>query len=79
MEKHNVSFRIDAEKLRALDSLATAFDRDRSYLLNEAVEAYLDVQRWHIEQIKAGIRQADAGKLIEHREVKKMVAKWRNR
>lgn len=79
MEKHTVSFRLDAEKLRALDTLATAFDRDRSYLLNEAVEAYLDVQRWHLEQINAGIRQADAGKLIDHGEVRKMAARWRGR
>jgi len=77
MEKQTISFRLDEEKLQALDILAQALDRDRSYLLNEAVAAYLDVQRWHIEQIERGIRQADAGKLVEHSKVKKMVANWR--
>ena len=61
MDKHTVSFRLDSDKVEALDALAEVLDRDRSYLLNEAVRTYLDVQQWHIEQIKAGLRQADAG------------------
>lgn len=77
MEKQTISFRLDEDKVEALDRLAEALDRDRTYLLNEAVAAYLDLQRWHIEQIEKGIRQADAGKLVEHDRVKKMVAGWR--
>jgi predicted transcriptional regulator len=79
MDKQTVSFRMDGEKVEALDTLAEALDRDRTYLLNEAVAAYLDVQRWHIEQIERGIRQADTGKLVDHSKVKKMVAGWRRR
>ena len=75
MEKHTVSFRLDADKMGSLDTLAETLDRDRSYLLNEAVSAYLDAQRWHIDQIKAGIRQADAGKLIEHDQIRRRVGK----
>ena len=79
MEKQTVSFRIDSDKVGTLDALAEALDRDRTYLLNEAVAAYLDVQQWHIDQIKVGIRQADAGKLIDHAVVRKKFAKWRRR
>jgi predicted transcriptional regulator len=79
MDKQTVSFRLDAEKVEALDDLAKALDRDRTYLLNEAVEAYLDVQEWQLEHIRAGIREADAGKLIDHAQVKKLAAKWRAR
>lgn len=79
MDKQTLSFRIDSDKAGALDALAEALDRDRSYLLNEAVTAYLDVQHWHIEQIKAGLRQADAGTLIEHVVVKAAMARKRRR
>ena len=83
MDKQIVSFRLDTDKIGALDTLAEARDRDRTYLLNEAVEAYLDAQRWHVDQIKAGLRQADAGELIDHAEIRKrigkMVAKRRRR
>ncbi len=79
MDKQTVSFRLDAEKVEALDDLAKALDRDRTYLLNEAVEAYLDVQQWQLEHIRAAIREADAGKLIDHAQVKKLAGKWRAR
>jgi predicted transcriptional regulator len=79
MDKQTLSFRLDSDKAGALDALAEAMDRDRSYLLNEAVTAYLDVQHWHLEQIKAGLRQADAGKLVDHAEVKMTMARKRRR
>lgn len=74
--KKTVSFRLEQETVTQLDELARAQARDRTYLLNEAVTAYLDAQRWQIEHIQEGIRQADAGKGIPHEEV---VAKWRRR
>ena len=74
-----VSFRTDAKKVEKLDSLAAAQDRDRTYLLNEAIDNYLDLQQYHIRQIEAGIREADAGELVDHSEVEKIVAKLRRR
>jgi RHH-type transcriptional regulator, rel operon repressor / antitoxin RelB len=79
MEKQTVSFRLDSDKVSALDDLASALDRDRTYLLNEAVAAYLDVQQWQMEHVKAAIRQADEGRFIDHKQVRKMAAKWRGR
>jgi predicted transcriptional regulator len=79
MEKQTVSFRLTSDKVSALDELANSLDRDRTYLLAEAVQAYLDTQQWHLEQIRAGIAEADAGKVIEHRRVKSMASRWRPR
>ena len=79
MEKQTVSFRMDSTKLDALDSLAEILEGDRTYLLNEAVGTYLDVQQWQIEHIQEGIRQADAGQTVSQAEIKKMAAKWRQR
>jgi RHH-type rel operon transcriptional repressor/antitoxin RelB len=78
MEK-TVSFRADAKKVKALDALASMQDRDRSYLLNQAVDNYLDLQQYHIDLIEKGIRQADAGELVDHRNVKKIVARLRRK
>jgi len=74
-----VSFRTDAKKVKALDALAASQDRDRSYLLNEAIDQYLDLQQYHIRLIEEGIRQADAGMLIDHAEVAKRVPSARRR
>jgi predicted transcriptional regulator len=77
MDKQTISFRIEPDKLEALDSLADVLDRDRTYVLNEAVTAYLEVQQWQIDQIKASLKQADAGKLVSHQNVKNLAKRWR--
>jgi predicted transcriptional regulator len=77
MDKQTISFRIESCKLDALDSLAGALDRDRTYLLNEAVTAYLEVQQWQMEQIEKSLKQADAGELVPHKKVKEMATRWR--
>jgi RHH-type rel operon transcriptional repressor/antitoxin RelB len=77
MDKQTISFRLESDKVEALDVLAKALDRDRTYLLNEAVAAYLDVQQWQLEHIKASIKQADSGRLIDHQEIKKLATGWR--
>jgi predicted transcriptional regulator len=74
--KTTVSFRVDAEKVTELDELGKAQARDRTFLLNEAVDAYLEVQRWQLAHIEESIRQADSGMGKPHEEV---VAKWRRR
>ena len=79
MEKQTVSFRLESDKVSALDALADSLDRNRTYLLGEAVQAYLETQQWQLEQIRAGIAEADAGKVIDHRKVKAMAARWRPR
>ncbi len=74
--KMTVSFRLDAEKVAGLDELGKAQARDRTFLLNEAVDAYLEVQRWQLAHIEESIRQANSGMGKPHDEV---VAKWRRR
>ena len=61
MSRDTVSFRLDSEKREALDAVASALDRDRSYVINEAIETYLDIHRWQADHIREGLRQADAG------------------
>ena len=79
MEKQTVTFRLESDKVAALDALADSLDRDRTYLLSEAVEAYLETQRWHLEQIQAGITEADEGAVVPHAKVKSIAATWRRR
>jgi predicted transcriptional regulator len=79
MDKQTVSFRLASDKVSALDALADSLDRDRTYLLGEAVQAFLDTQRWQLDQIRAGIAEANAGRVIDHSKVKSMASRWRRR
>ena len=64
-----ITFRMDARKVKQLDTYAKQDERDRSYLLNEAVDRYLEVRQFQVERIQEGLRQAEAGDLVEHAEV----------
>ena len=79
MEKQTISFRLESDKVAALDALAGSMDRDRTYLLSEAVQSYLETQQWQLKEIEAGIAEADAGDVIENSRVKEMAAQWRRR
>jgi len=70
-----ITFRMEAGKVKQLDAYAEQDQRDRSYLLNEAVDRYLEVRQLQAARIDEGIRQAAAGNLIEHSEVVRRLRK----
>lgn len=74
-----VTIRIDPEKVGQLDAYAAQDERDRSFLVNEAISRYLEARDFQVARIGEGLRQADAGKLIEHDEVMARLRKRRNR
>jgi len=75
--QRTISFRIPAKKVESLDELANEMDRDRSYLLNEAVEHYLRLNEHHIRLIKNGLRAAERGDFVPDAEMKKLMARMR--
>lgn len=71
-----ISFRIAPEKVAQLDSIAKAMDRDRSYLLNEAVETYLSEHRRFAAMVEEGLEASRKGQLIDHEDVGRMIDSW---
>ena len=71
-----ISFRIAPEKVAQLDQIAKAMDRDRSYLLNEAVENYLSEQQRFAAMIEEGLEASRKGELIDDEEVGRMIESW---
>jgi predicted transcriptional regulator len=71
-----ISFRIAPEKVDELDLIAKAMDRDRSYLLNEAVESYLNEQRRFAAMVEEGREASRRGELIDHEEVGARIDTW---
>jgi predicted transcriptional regulator len=77
MGKQTITFRVDGRKRKALDAVAASLVRDRSFVLNEAIDNYLAVHQWQAEQIAEGLREADAGKFAKDSEVAAALARWR--
>jgi predicted transcriptional regulator len=76
MSLKTVTVRVPEDKVKKLDAVAARQRRDRSFILNEAVDQYLSLQAYHLALIDEGIRADDAGEVIPHSEVEKMVASW---
>jgi predicted transcriptional regulator len=76
MSKENITFRLDTEKRAALDAIAASLDRDRSYVLTEAVESYIEVHQWQIERIRKAVAEADAGQFASEDQVNTFFEKW---
>lgn len=76
LPKEAITVRLESSKRNELDALARATSRDRSFLVNEAIDAYLAVHRWQIERIEEGLRQADKGDFATDEEVSAAFARW---
>ena len=59
-----------------LDALARSTGRNRNALVQEALRRFIDVQRWQIAEIEAGIREADAGIFVGDDEMDALWAEF---
>lgn len=76
MEQHNITVRLAPDTVAILDSLAASQERDRSYLIKQAVADYVALHRWQIDEINAGIAEADAGLFTPADQMERLYAKW---
>ncbi len=72
----SLSFRVASEKAEQLDRLATVTDRPRSWLLEQALESYLEAQAWQVEHIRRGLDEIQRGEGISHEEVENWLFTW---
>lgn len=69
-----ISFRMDADKVKALDQAAAHIQRDRTFLLNEAVDAWLDLHEYQSRLIDGGIKAAEEGHFVDNVEMRTRLA-----
>lgn len=71
-----ISVRIDSEVNRRLDSLAEQTHRSKSVIAAEAISAFVDLEEWQMNEARAGIADADAGRTVAHEDVVQWVRSW---
>lgn len=76
MKKDTITFRLDQEKKRALDAIAATMDRDRAYVLNEAVDEFIELHQWQMAHIQEGIAQAEKQQFATEEEVMTAFKRW---
>lgn len=71
----NVTVRVKPATRERLDALAVATRRSKSFVIEEALEMYLDVNEWQIAGIKQALNETEkpGAVFVDHDEV---LAKW---
>lgn len=60
---------VRTSKVAEIDALASAMDRSRNYIVNQAIEQYLEANAWQMERITDGIAAACEGRVLPAAEV----------
>lgn len=76
MKTATVSARVTRDVDDKLTRLAESTHRSKSYLAAQAIKAFVSDQYWQIEAIMDGIKEADEGKFVTERQMKKSLKKW---
>ena len=71
-----MSIRLDTKLKSRLDKLSAATRRSKSFLAAEAVREFVELNEWQIEDIKAAVKEADAGDFSSDQEVLTVFNKW---
>lgn len=65
-----LSFRTEESTREELDRIAGALDRNRNWVINQAIESYIDTYRWQLDHIEQGIEDAKAGRTLSTEQVR---------
>lgn len=76
MDTAILTLRVPVEVKRRLDQLAEVTHRSKSWLAGAALNQYLELESWQIDEIRAGLSEADAGDFASDEEVAATAAKY---
>lgn len=63
------TIRLNPRTLKRVDGIARAMSRSRTWVINEAIERYLDYEEWFVGAVQRGLKEAETGELLEHQAV----------
>jgi len=70
------SLRLPEETENKLAMVAKATGRSKSYIALAAIDEYVDLQAWQIQEINEALEQIERGEVTPHEEV---VKEWKER
>ena len=68
--------RIHDDVMGRIDGLAKALSRSRSWVINQAIERFLEYEEWFVKEVKDGLEEAGRGETATHEEVIDRFRKW---
>jgi RHH-type rel operon transcriptional repressor/antitoxin RelB len=74
-----VTVRIPTKLKNRLNKLADATARSRSWVAAHALEVYVEEQEWQVAEIRKGIDDLNAGRVVSHEKVSRWLRSWGKR
>ncbi len=71
-----LTIRLESDLKDRLDDLANATNRSKSFLAAEAIQEFVDLNEWQLQEIKTALAEADAGDFASAKELRKTLGKW---
>ncbi|HEB57408.1 MAG TPA: ribbon-helix-helix protein, CopG family [Gammaproteobacteria bacterium] len=71
-----MTIRLEPELKSRLDKLASVTHRSKSFLAAEAVREFIEINEWQIQELKAAIKEADAGDFASDQDIDAVFSKW---
>jgi predicted transcriptional regulator len=65
----SITIRTDPELVAKVEALASAMDRSRNWVVEDAIRQYVETQAWQIEGIGEAMASFDKGEGIPHEDV----------
>jgi len=74
-----LTLRVDAKLKNQLDRLSKAMNWSRSFVAVRAIQEYVSVNEWQINEIKKGLAEADAGDFATDEEMQQTIRRLTRR
>ena len=72
-KRDQVSFRLPPGTKQRLEKLAKITRRSKTFVLEEAITHYLDLNEWQLASISRGLEDLDAGRVTSQDD---LIAEW---
>lgn len=72
-----MTVRLEDDVKDRLDVLAEATHRSKSFLAAEAIRAFVENNEWQVAEIRAALKEADAGDFASDKDVASLARKWK--
>ena len=71
-----MTIRIEDDVKDRLDRLAESTQRSKSFLAAEAIREFVENNEWQIGEVRAAVKEANAGDFASERDVAALAKKW---
>lgn len=70
------TIRIEDEKVDRIDGLAKTLSRSRSWIINQAIDQFLEYEEWFIQEVYDGLKEVERGEVATQEEIVSIFRKW---